>query len=500
MWLVILKPMSAALPPVPAAAAAGRAAQVRFRRAVTLMLMTVVMPGSAQVAAGNKRVGHNALRAFAAAVLFAMVMVLTLLLCRDQLIIWFTNVWFLSALRFGLILYAVGWAYLLIDAWRIADPLGLQQSQRLAMTALNGVLCLSLSGALLYASQMVAEEKGFIQAVFGHGVASEAADGRYNVLLLGGDAGVDRIGLRPDSMTVASIDQQTGRSVLFSLPRNLANVPFPPGTVMHEQFPHGFTGAGCADDCLLNAVNTWAEDHKSLFPGVDHPGILATTQAIEQVTGLPINYYVMVDLGGFRELVDALGGIQINVRQEVPIGGIGGAITGYIKPGNQTLNGYQTLWYSRSRVWSSDYSRMARQKCVMNAMLHQLEPDDGTHEVRCDRLGRQGHPVDVDPGGRDPHIRRAGAEGAQPAGHDRLVRPAQDQHQRAGLHPDPADGRDGDHQVAGRRHEQGPRSSHQATQGARRQGQLPAELRGQRHVGPHDQLLTVGCRRCRAAR
>jgi LCP family protein required for cell wall assembly len=374
VWLVILKPMSAALPPVPAGAAAGRAAQVRLRRALTLLLMTVLLPGSAQVAAGNKRVGHIALRAFAAALVFAGVLAVTLLVSQDRIIIWFTNVWFLGLLRFGLILYAVGWAYLLIDAWRIADPLGLRQTQRLAMTALNGVVCLSLTGVLLYASQMVSDEKGFIQAVFSNGPASQAEDGRYNVLLLGGDAGADRIGLRPDSMTVVSIDQKTGRSVLFSLPRNLANVPFPPGTVMHKQFPDGFTGDGCADDCLLNAVNTWAEDHASLFPGVDHPGILATTQAIEQVTGLPINYYVMVDLGGFRELVDALGGIEINVRQEVPIGGIGGAITGYIKPGKQTLNGFQTLWYSRSRVWSSDYSRMARQKCVMNAMLHQLSP------------------------------------------------------------------------------------------------------------------------------
>jgi LCP family protein required for cell wall assembly len=374
VWLVILKPMSAALPPVSARNAPGRAARVRFRRALTLLLMTVVLPGSAQVAAGNKRVGHHALRAVAAAILFSLVLVATLLVSQDRIIIWFTNVWFLRVLRLGLILYAIGWAYLLIDAWRIANPLGLRQNQRLAMTALNGVVCLSLSGVLLYASQLVADEKGFIQAVFVSGSTSAAQDGRYNILLLGGDAGADRMGLRPDSMTIASVDQVTGRSVLFSLPRNLAKVPFPPGTVMHRQYPDGFSGKGCRPDCLLNAVNTWAEDHKSLFPGVDHPGILATTQAIEQVTGLPINYYVMVDLGGFRELVDALGGIEINVHQEIPIGGIGGAITGYIKPGKQRLNGFQTLWYSRSRVWSSDYSRMARQKCVMNAMLHQLSP------------------------------------------------------------------------------------------------------------------------------
>jgi len=345
-----------------------------MRRAVSLMLMTVVLPGSAQIAAGRKRLGHYALRAFAVGALFVLGLALTALVSRDRILIWFTNVWFLGLLRFALIGYAIAWAYLIIDAWRIANPLSLRQNQRLAMTALNGVLCLSLTGALLYASQLVAEEKGFIQTVFGHGSASKAEDGRYNVLLLGGDAGADRIGLRPDSMTLVSIDQRTGRTVLFSLPRNLANVPFPAGTVMAKQFPDGFTGKGCEDDCMLNAVNTWADDHESLFPGVENPGILATSQAVEAVTGLPVNYYVMVDLRGFQDLVDAVGGINLNVRQEVPIGGIGGAITDTIKPGKQTLNGYQTLWYARSRVWSSDYSRMARQKCVLNAMLQQLDP------------------------------------------------------------------------------------------------------------------------------
>jgi hypothetical protein len=93
--------MSAAVPPVSAKTAADRAAQVRFRRALTLMLMTVVLPGSAQLAAGNKRVGHNALRAFAAAVLFMMALVLTLLVSRDEIIQLFTNVWFLRLLRIG---------------------------------------------------------------------------------------------------------------------------------------------------------------------------------------------------------------------------------------------------------------------------------------------------------------------------------------------------------------------------------------------------------------
>ncbi|MGH3446133.1 MAG: LCP family protein [Nocardioidaceae bacterium] len=347
------------------------AARVRFRRALTLMLMTVVAPGSAQLAAGNKRVGRVALHAFFVGLGFVVVVAFIGLAAQPTLVSLLTKTWFLGLLRFGLIAYAVGWAYLIVDAWRIANPLGLAQRQRLAMTALNGVLCFSLSGALLFASQFVAVQRDFIQTVFGDGAVSQAEHGRYNVLLLGGDAGPTRVGIRPDSITVASIDEVTGRTVLFALPRNLADVPFPKGSVMHKQFPHGFN---CTEECYLNAVNTWATEHKELFPGVKNPGIQATKKAVEEITGLKINYSVLIDLGGFQKLVDAVGGVTVNVPEKLPIGGVGGPISGWIQPGRQHLDGFETLWFARSRATSNDYSRMARQKCVMNALLHQVKP------------------------------------------------------------------------------------------------------------------------------
>jgi LCP family protein required for cell wall assembly len=281
-----------------------------------------------------------------------------------------TEAWFLGALRFGLVAYAILWAFLLIDAWRLAAPLGLVRRHRLILTALNGVLCLSLSGILLYASHLVAVQDDFLRAVFGSGAATEAARGRYNVLLLGGDAGEGRNGMRPDSITVASIDEETGRTVLIGLPRNLAKVPFPEGSRMRTEFPQGFDCEGC----YLNGVNTWANDHADLYPHAEEPGIEATMEAVEEITGLTLNYYVVIDLRGFRELVDAVGGVDIKVGERLPIGGVGGPITDWIEPGRQHLDGFQTLWYARSRATTDDYSRMARQKCVMNAMLRQLDP------------------------------------------------------------------------------------------------------------------------------
>ncbi|MBA2697589.1 MAG: LCP family protein [Nocardioidaceae bacterium] len=366
--------MSSALPTLdsrrPGRGVSAAAVRVRLRRAVTLMLMTVLVPGSAQVAAGNRRVGRLAMRCALAAGVFTATMLVVGLLAPQILVAVFTNVWFLTGLRVGLVVSAVGWAYLVVDAWRIADPLSLPQLQRLFMTGLNGVLCLGLSGGLLFASHLVAVQQDFISTVFGAQTVTHPEDGRYNVLLLGGDAGPGRSGIRPDSLTVASIDTETGRTVLFGLPRNMEDVPFPEGSVMHERFPDGFDCEGC----YLNGVNTWGTDHANLFGGSRQPGIDATVSAVEEITGLAINYYVLIDLRGFRELVDAVGGVDIKVGERIPIGGVGGPVTGWIEPGKQHLDGYRTLWFARSRATSDDYSRMARQKCVMNAMLRQLDP------------------------------------------------------------------------------------------------------------------------------
>jgi len=345
-------------------------ARVRFRRSLTLLLMTLVIPGSAQLVTGNKRVGRMAVRVWIGLLLIAAGATVLALTRRSVLLTLLTDPSSLLVLRLGLIALAVFWVVLLCDAWRLGDPPSLQRGHRLAMVGLNTGLCVVLGGGLMFSAHLVAVQRDFIQSVFGSGEASEAYQGRYNVLLLGGDAGNGRWGLRPDSITVASIDQDTGRTVLFGLPRNLGNVPFPEGTPMAEQFPDGFN----CEDCYLNGVYTWAADHAELFPGDPDPGLTATRQAVEAITGLPINYYALVNLKGFEELIDAVGGVTIRVPEDIPIGGIGGAVTGHIPAGVRKLDGYQTMWFARSRVADDDYSRMARQKCVMSAMLQQLSP------------------------------------------------------------------------------------------------------------------------------
>ncbi len=357
---------------MPPAAVSGsdRLARVRFRRAVTLMVMTLVIPGSAQLVAGRKQVGFLALRIWLS-LIAGLALVVLIGLVRPGFIFWLlSNTFMLGLIRLTLLGLALGWAALFIDAWRLGNPLELRQKQRLAVVGINGFLCFSVAGTLLFASHVVGVQRDFITAMFGDGLVSGSHHGRYNVLLLGGDSGADRWGLRPDSITVASIDEETGRTILFGLPRNMQNFPFREGSVMAEQFPDGFD----CDGCYLNSLSTWAGDNEELFTKYDDPGVEATIEGVEGITGLDINYYAMVNLKGFRNLVDAVGGVKLTVRDRIPIGGVGGPVTGYIEPGVKRLDGYETLWFARSRESADDYSRMARQKCVMSAMLEQLSP------------------------------------------------------------------------------------------------------------------------------
>jgi LCP family protein required for cell wall assembly len=335
-----------------------------------LMTMTLVVPGSAQLVAGNRQVGRVAMRTW-------MVMVAVLALSVPTGLIWHEYVFWaasdtalLNLLRFVLMALAVGWAALLVDAWRLGQPLSLNLSHRRTVVGLNGILCFSVAGTLLFGAHIVGVQRDFILTMFSGSEVTAAHHGRFNVLLLGGDSGAGRWGLRPDSMTIASIDEETGRTVLVGLPRNMANFPFAKGSVMAKQFPKGFSCEGC----YLNGVSTWAEDHTALFGKSKHPGVDATIMAIEGITGLEINYWAMVNLQGFRDLVDAVGGVTLRVRQPIPVGGLGSDVTGYIQPGLRKLDGHDVLWFARARDGSDDYSRMARQKCVMGAMLKQISP------------------------------------------------------------------------------------------------------------------------------
>lgn len=357
-----------------------RSQGIALRRGLTLMVMTLLVPGSAQLAVGRKGLGRVAVRIWLSLIGLLVLAALLAIPFRSLVIGLYANPITLTALRWLVLALGIGWSLLLLDAWRLANPRNMSNRGRwisgllaMALIATSGTASWALSGFFATQSKLVSN-------VFTGGGATQAQDGRYNVLLLGGDAGSDRDGLRPDSITVASIDADTGRTVLFSLPRNLQRAPFPADSPLHAKYPNGYVCKveNLADACMLNGVYTLAEQNKKLFPDVKYPGVEATRGVVEEILGLKINYWAMIDLKGFRQLIDAVGGIRLDIGKRVPIGSLHGprGVYDWIEPGkNVKLDGFHALWFARSREYSSDYERMTRQKCVMNAMLKQLKPE-----------------------------------------------------------------------------------------------------------------------------
>jgi LCP family protein required for cell wall assembly len=346
-----------------------------LRRGLALVLFDLIAPGSAQIAAGNKHAGRPAFRLWQASVAMVLLLLVVALIAPGFLSMVYFNPITLTILAWGVPIIGIGWGLLLLDAWRIANPRQMSAKGKVFSGSLALVLAFAVTGTSVVAYGFFDGQASFVGDVLQGGGATEVQQGRYNILLLGGDAAGSRPGIRPDSMTVASIDAATGRTVLFSLPRNLQRAPFPKDSPLYSKYPNGYWCK--SQECLLNAVYTLADNNKKLFPGDKYPGVTATAGVIEEILGLKINYWAMVDLSGFRHLIDALGGIRLDIGKRVPIGSLNSkkGVYGWIEPGkNVHLDGFNALWFARSREYSSDYERMVRQKCVMNAMVKQLDP------------------------------------------------------------------------------------------------------------------------------
>ncbi|MHA6523832.1 LCP family protein [Tessaracoccus sp. G1721] len=206
---------------------------------------------------------------------------------------------------------------------------------------------------------------------------------RINILLLGADGNaaradaVEQYSIRTDTIMLASIDTKTGATTLIQIPRNLQYTPFPEGSEMAEAFPRGFRGEP-AEDWFINSI--WAHTelgYPDLFAGATYRGAEALKQGVEGVTGLKVDYFAMLNIDGIKNLIDAMGGVTVNINQRLAIGGNseGKRPSGYLEPGpDQHLMGYEAMWYARSRLDYSDYDRMARQSCLVGAIIKQANP------------------------------------------------------------------------------------------------------------------------------
>lgn len=369
-------------------------ATVMTRRAWWLVALNFLIPGSAQILAGSRRLGRIGI--VATIVMWAVVVlaVVTALLW-PTLFYSLANGAVLLVLQLVLLAYAVLWLVLTVDTLRLVRFVKVAGWSKAgaAVVAIAG-LVLSSGGAAYAAQSLIGPAREAFAAIFGNSAPSvPPSDGYYNILLLGADSGLGRDSMRFDSISVVSISADTGAVTITGIPRDMQNMPFSEGP-MRELYPDGFEGhvsqtCGWAAGVnqLTNAVEVCREDRgTSIYPDAadqgSSPAIEATKDAASGALGLEIPYYVFVDMKGFADIVDALGGVDINVVERLPEGGgpsydgepAADWATGWIEAGQQHMDGDTAQWYARSRYTTSDWDRMRRQRELQQAILAQASP------------------------------------------------------------------------------------------------------------------------------
>lgn len=378
--------------------------QVMTRRGWWLMLLNFLLPGSAQVLAGNRRLGRFGLGATLTMWVLLVVGVVIAMASPSMLLTTLTGGWIPDALaplrwlpltlvQVALVGYVVLWVVLTIDTLRLVKLVKTGTFSRFGI-ALVSVVLLVLSGSgAAYAAGVAGTTRDAFADLFGSSApVVPPSDGYYNILLLGADSGEGRDSMRFDSISVVSINAETGATTITGIPRDMPNFPFSAGP-MQDKYPDGHKGyanATCGWNSGINQLRTEVEvcqDGNLLYPDAvangSSPGVEATKDAAEGILGIEIPYYVFIDMQGFANLVDALGGVEITVDERLPKGwgptyngeSADRWAIGWIEPGTQRMDGDTAQWYARSRYTTSDFDRMRRQRQLQEALLAQFTPE-----------------------------------------------------------------------------------------------------------------------------
>jgi LCP family protein required for cell wall assembly len=369
-----------------------------FRRAVAFTIAGTAIPGLGLIAGRRRIIGSIILGVFAAA-LIALGIYATV--DRQDLLAHAVDPKTLRRAAVVLVIIALVWVAIII-----ASHLSLRsrptRGQRVFGGFLVGLLAFVVAAPMAVAAHYSYVTASSVGAVFKSESetksatrptleATQTAPGnpqdpwagkpRLNVLLLGGDAGPGRVGTRTDTVILASINTKTGDTALISLPRNTARMPFPSRSPLHKYYPYGFTnGNGQNAEYFLNAMyrNVPRGVPRDVLGPTDNLGADVLKLSVGEATGLRVDYYVLINLEGFSKMINALGGIKLNINTYIPIGGDTDRHIppkDYLHPGpNQKLNGRSALWYARGRYGSDDFARMDRQRCVINAIIKQANP------------------------------------------------------------------------------------------------------------------------------
>jgi LCP family protein required for cell wall assembly len=378
-----------------------------FRRALGLTALGTVVPGAGLTQTRSRRFGWVLL----VLALVSLVVVVSYVMRTGATKAALLIVARPNALQTLAVVFVVGgilWCGSIILTAVQSRPSRLDRTRTRVLAGFTTLMVFLVAGSSFKFAEYTTITQNTVAGVFGQtpvtpGVGAQIAEGedpwadqaRVNILLLGSDAGADRIGTRTDSMILASIDTQSGRTALISMPRNLLKAPLAKESPLRALYPSGRFGSPDSTcdqgpgQCMLTNLYADAEDyakaHPGAYPAGDAPGRVELRGAVEQITGLDVHQTVVIDLKGFSRLIDAMGGLDINVKlsgygTKLTIGGQHDAngnlfgVKGYFEPGRQHLDGYHSLWYARTRAADSDTYRQMRQRCVVQAIVQQVNP------------------------------------------------------------------------------------------------------------------------------
>ncbi|MGN9864938.1 LCP family glycopolymer transferase [Bacillus swezeyi] len=157
-----------------------------------------------------------------------------------------------------------------------------------------------------------------------------------SILLLGIDERPGDKG-RPDSMIVMTVNPKTKKTTMTSIPRDTR--------------------------VFIRSKNDFSKMNSAYTYG----GIEGTVQTVEQFLNIPINYYIKINMDGFKDIVDAVGGVTVNNRIDFTLEGV------HLSKGKQHLDGKAALTYARMRKDDprGDFGRQERQREIINQIIHE---------------------------------------------------------------------------------------------------------------------------------
>jgi len=202
---------------------------------------------------------------------------------------------------------------------------------------------------------------------FGIGSLSEpsgqpdvVAGERVNILLVGVDSAPGRTTALTDTMLVVSLDTKGTATAMISVPRDLYGVPLPDGTPFNRK---------------LNSLMVYAAARPDEFPA----GGVATLKAtIGKLLGMPIHYFAAINMLGFKQTVDSIGGVDITVERAINdptyIDEADHLVGFYLKVGTYHMDGHTALAFVRSRkgAGDNDFTRADRQQQLLTAIRDKL--------------------------------------------------------------------------------------------------------------------------------